>query len=85
MPQIPCWSGNIKGKLFLLHGDMDSNVLPSQTFQLVDALVQKNKDFELLIVPNAGHGTLLWSPYPLRLSWDFLVRNLMHAEPPSGL
>jgi dipeptidyl-peptidase-4 len=74
--------GNIKGKLFLLHGDMDSNVLPSQTLQLVDALIRANKDFELLIVPNAGHGALLLSRYAMRRSWDFLVRNLMHAEPP---
>ncbi len=72
----------IKGKLFLLHGDMDSNVLPSQTLQLADALIRANKDFELLIVPNAGHGALLLSRYALRRSWDFLVRNLMHAEPP---
>ena len=54
----PLAVGNIKGKLFLLHGDMDSNVLPSQTLQLVDALIRANKDFELLIVPNAGHGAL---------------------------
>jgi len=78
----PTLVGNIKGKLFLLHGDMDSNVFPSQTLQLVDALIHANKDFELLIVPNAGHGALLLSRYALRRSWDFLVRNLMQAEPP---
>jgi dipeptidyl-peptidase-4 len=78
----PMLAGKIKGKLFLLHGDMDSNVFPSQTLQLVDALIRANKDFELLIVPNAGHGALLVSRYALRRSWDFLVRNLMHAEPP---
>ena len=80
----PTLASKIKGKLFLLHGDMDSNVLPSQTLQLVDALIHANKDFDLLIVPNAGHGTLLLSPYALRRSWDFLVRNLMHAQPPDG-
>jgi dipeptidyl-peptidase 4 len=80
----PTLANKVKGKLFLLHGDMDSNVLPSQTLQLVDALIHANKDFDLLIVPNAGHGTLLLSPYALRRSWDFLVRNLMHAEPPDG-
>jgi dipeptidyl-peptidase-4 len=79
----PLLAGSIKGKLFLLHGDMDSNVFPSQTLQLVDALIRANKNFEMLIVPNAGHGTLLLSRYALRRSWDFLVRNLMHAEPPA--
>jgi dipeptidyl aminopeptidase/acylaminoacyl peptidase len=78
----PTLASKVKGKLFLLHGDMDSNVLPSQTLQLVDALIHANKDFDLLIVPNAGHGALLLSRYALRRSWDFLVRNLMHAQPP---
>jgi dipeptidyl aminopeptidase/acylaminoacyl peptidase len=78
----PLLAGKIKGKLFLLHGDMDSNVLPSQTLQLVDALIRANKDFDLLIVPNAGHGTLMLNRYALRRSWDFFVRNLLHAEPP---
>ena len=78
----PTLAGQIKGRLFLLHGDMDSNVLPDQTLQLVDALIRANKDFELLIVPNAGHGALILNRYALRRSWDFLVRNLMHAEPP---
>jgi dipeptidyl-peptidase 4 len=80
----PLLVNSIKGKLFLLHGDMDSNVLPSQTFQLVDALIKANKDFELLIVPNGRHGLLMLDPYPLRRSWDFMVRNLLHAEPPPG-
>jgi dipeptidyl-peptidase-4 len=80
----PLMVNSIKGKLFLLHGDMDSNVLPSQTYQLVDALIKANKDFELLIVPNAGHGLLMLDPYPLRRSWDFMVRNLLNAEPPAG-
>jgi dipeptidyl-peptidase 4 len=78
----PLLAGKIKGKLFLLHGDMDSNVLPSQTLRLADALIRANKDFDLLIVPNAGHGTLLLNRYALRRSWDFFVRNLLHAEPP---
>jgi len=78
----PTLAGQIKGRLFLLHGDMDSNVLPNQTLQLVDGLIRANKDFELLIVPNAGHGALILNRYALRRSWDFLVRNLLHAEPP---
>ena len=78
----PLMAKNITGKLFLLHGDMDSNVFPSHTYQLIDALIKANRDFELLIVPNAGHGTLLSSPYAMRRSWDFLVRNLRNATPP---
>jgi len=72
----------IKGRLFLLHGDMDSNVLPGQTLQLADALIKANRDFDLLIVPNAGHGTLAPRSYALRRAWDFMVRHLLGAEPP---
>lgn len=73
---------NIRGKLFLLHGDMDSNVLPSQTLQLAAALIGANRDFDLLIVPNAGHVTARGRTYALRRAWDFMVRHLMGAEPP---
>lgn len=75
-------AANIKGHLFLLHGDMDSNVPPSQTLQVADALIQANRDFDLLIVPNAGHGTLEPRSYALRRAWDFLVRHLQGVEPP---
>ena len=78
------FAANITGKLFLLHGDMDSNVLPSHTLQVADALIKANRDFDLLIVPNAGHGTLEPRSYALRRAWDFLVRHLMGVEPPTG-
>ena len=78
------FAANITGKLFLLHGDMDSNVLPSHTLQVADALIKANRDFDLLIVPNAGHGTLEPRSYALRRAWDFLVRHLMGLEPPTG-
>jgi dipeptidyl aminopeptidase/acylaminoacyl peptidase len=76
-------AGNLKGKLMLITGDMDENVSPTLTMKLVDALIKANKDFDLLIVPNEGHGAAL-SPYAARRKWDFFVRNLLGAEPPDG-
>jgi dipeptidyl aminopeptidase/acylaminoacyl peptidase len=76
-------AGNLKGKLLLIHGDLDENVSPTLTLKLVDALVKANKDFDLLILPNEGHGASL-SPYALRRKWDYFVRNLLGAEPPAG-
>jgi len=75
-------AANLKGKLLLIHGEMDDNVHPAHTLRLVDALIRANKDFELLIVPNATH--LIMNAYPRRRQWDFLVRNLMGVEPPAG-
>jgi dipeptidyl aminopeptidase/acylaminoacyl peptidase len=80
----PALAANLKGRLMLLHGDLDSNVLPGQTLMLVDALIKANKDFDLLLVPNAGHTTLLQSPWAMRRALDFLVRQLLGKEPPEG-
>ncbi len=71
----------LKGKLMLIHGDIDENVNMSCTIQLVDALMKANKDFELLIVPNYGHG-LNKSSYFIRKRWDFFVKNLLQTDPP---
>jgi dienelactone hydrolase len=79
----PTLAGNLKGKLLLVHGEMDENVSPTLTLKLVDALVKANKDFDLLVLPNEGHGASL-SPYAMRRKWDYFVRYLLGAEPPAG-
>ena len=35
---------------------MDNNVPPYNTLLVVDALIKANKDFDLLMLPNAAHG-----------------------------
>ncbi|HTH51515.1 MAG TPA: DPP IV N-terminal domain-containing protein, partial [Pyrinomonadaceae bacterium] len=47
---------NLKGHLMLAHGTMDDNVPPSNTLLVVDALIKANKDFDLVMIPNARHG-----------------------------
>jgi dipeptidyl-peptidase 4 len=73
----------LEGKLLLISGDMDENVQVSQTFLLVDALIRANRDFDLLIVPNAGHSVLTYSPYAQRRMWDYFVRHLLGEAPPA--
>jgi small ligand-binding sensory domain FIST len=63
---------------------MDDNVHPTQTLRLVDRLIRANRDFELLIVPGAEHFFVGYEFYVRRRKWDFLVRNLLGAEPPAG-
>lgn len=75
---------NLKGKLLLACGDMDDNVHPALTLQLVDALIKANKDFDLLVLPNANHGFDSALPYFTRKKWDYFVRNLLGEEPPQG-
>jgi dipeptidyl-peptidase 4 len=76
-------AGKLQGKLLLMHGEMDDNVHPALTMQLVDALIKANKDFDLLIVPNVAHG-IMSNPYALRRQWDYFVRHLLGATPPAG-
>ena len=73
---------NLKGKLFLVHGEMDDNVTPHLTMRLVDALIAANKDFDLLIIPNAEHSLHVHNAYWVRRRWDYFVRHLMGETPP---
>lgn len=77
---------NLKGRLYLTVGEMDTNVDPSSTMQVANALIAAGKDFDLLVVPNGGHGAT--GPDGTRRRNDFFVRWLMGVNPPdwnSGL
>jgi dipeptidyl aminopeptidase/acylaminoacyl peptidase len=72
----------LQGKLMLIAGELDTNVDPATTMQVVNALIKAGKDFDLLIVPGAGHspgGT----PYGWRRRADFYLRHLSGADPQS--
>ena len=70
----------VTGKLLLMVGEVDTNVDPSSTFQVVNALIKANVDFELLDMPGQGHGVAR-TAYGARRLEDFFVRNVLHAEP----
>jgi dipeptidyl aminopeptidase/acylaminoacyl peptidase len=74
---------NLKGHLLLAHGTMDDNVPPNETMLVVDALIKANKDFDLLLIPNAAHGYGAASQYMTRRRWDYFVRYLAGAIPPA--
>ena len=74
---------NLKGHLLLAHGTMDNNVPPYNTLLVVNELIKANKDFDLIMLPNRGHG-FGNEPYMVRRRWDYFVRYLLGGEPPSG-
>lgn len=74
---------NLTGKLLLIHGEMDDNATPHGTMRLVDALITANKDFDLLIIPNADHFMMVHREYFVRRRWDYLVEHLLGETPPS--
>jgi dipeptidyl aminopeptidase/acylaminoacyl peptidase len=73
---------DLKGKLFLMVGELDTNVDPASTMQVVNALIKANKDFDLMVFPGGGHGSG-GSPYGVHRRNDFFVRNLLGVEPRS--
>jgi dipeptidyl-peptidase-4 len=73
---------NLQGKLLLTVAELDKNVDPASTMQVVNALIKADKDFDLLIVPGAAHG-IGESPYASRRRMDFFVRHLLGVEPRS--
>lgn len=70
----------LKGKLLLTVGELDKNVDPSSTLQVVNALIKAGKDFEFLMIPGGGHGSGS-APYGRRRRMDFFVRHMMGPEP----
>ncbi len=73
-------ANKVTGKLLLVVGEVDRNVDPASTMQVAAALIKANRDFDLLVVPGAGHGAAE-TPYGSRRRMDFFVRHLLGVEP----
>ncbi len=78
------YARNLKGHLLLAHGTMDDNVPLNNTLLLVDALEKANKDFDLVLFPNAHHGYGEASQYMMRRRWDYFSRYLAGNTPPAA-
>ena len=68
---------NLKGRLLLVHGDMDNNVHPAGTVRLADALIRANKRFDFMIMPGKAHGFANYQPYYTRLMFEYFAEHLM--------
>ena len=72
---------NLKGKLMIAHGSMDSNVPPNNTLILAEKLMDANKDFDMYIFPNSRHG-FRQGNFWMRKRWDYFVQHLRGETPP---
>jgi dipeptidyl aminopeptidase/acylaminoacyl peptidase len=74
-------AAGLKGRLLLIHGTMDNNVPPYNTLLVADALIKANKDFDMILIPNSGHG---FAPanWVMVQRWNYFVRHLLDADPP---
>lgn len=71
----------LQGKLMLIVGEMDNNVDPASTYQVVDALIKAEKDFDLIVVPGMGHSS--GGKFGEHKRRDFFVKNLLDIDPPA--
>ncbi len=84
-PQYPTSSNvdnasKLVGKVLLIVGEMDSNVDPASTLQVVNALVKADKHFDMMFIPGQNHGVaVLASQHYLQ---DYFVHHLLGVEPP---
>lgn len=71
---------NLRGKLMLVHGDLDEAVHPAMTTRVAAALIDAGKRFDMMVFPDQGHSSGGW--YGSRLIFDYFVRHLMGYEVP---
>ena len=70
----------LRRPLMLVVGELDDNVDPSSTMQVVNALIKAGRDFELVVLPGVHH--TMGEDFGERKRFDFFVRNLMGVNPP---
>ncbi len=75
------YAANLQGKVLFIHGLLDHGVHAGGLFQLTQALMDENKKFDLVILPQAGHEL---TGYAMVRMWDYFVDNLAGIQPPAN-
>ncbi len=70
-------AANLKGKLLLVHGDMDSNVHHAGTMRLANALIKANKRFDFMLLPGKAHGFSDMQPYFTQMMMEYFAEHLL--------
>jgi dipeptidyl aminopeptidase/acylaminoacyl peptidase len=79
-------AAKLQGRLLLVVGELDTNVDPASTMQVVAALIRADRQFDLLVVPGENHGAARsgeYARYGQRKQYDFFVQHLMGVAPPN--
>jgi dipeptidyl-peptidase-4 len=74
-PETIALSGNLRGHLLLMHGDVDSDVLIDGTMQLAGALQRAGKKFDLQVIIGGPHG-IDSNAYAQQYSWSYFLEHL---------
>ena len=77
IPDNASLAKNLKGHLLLVHGDIDNNVHPANTYRVADALIKANKRFDMMIMPGQRHGFGNFQQYFDRMVWYYFAQHLL--------
>ena len=72
-------AGNLQGKFLIISGMLEWAMPVAMTFRVIQALQEANKRFDMILVPNSGHGR---NSYTIQRSWDYVVEHLLGQQPP---
>ena len=75
---------NLKGRLLLVHGELDNNVHPANTLRLVDALIKANKRFDMLYLPGKRHAYADYQDYVNQRMMEYFAEHLLGDYQPTA-
>ena len=73
------YAKNLNGRLLVYYGTSDNNVHPSNSLQLIKALQQAGKSFEVQVGPDQGHSNV-----NAQRMMEFFIENLVMRAPQDG-
>jgi Dipeptidyl peptidase IV (DPP IV) N-terminal region/Prolyl oligopeptidase family len=73
-------ASKLQGRALIIIGEMDTNVDPASSLQVVNALMKAHKHFDMLYIPGQNHGVASVAPEHYRD--DYFVHYLLGVEPP---
>jgi len=75
-------AARLAGKLLIIFGELDENVLPAGTLQFIAALIENDRPFDMLMLPGANHYSATRTRHFVHRHFDYFVRHLLKVEPP---
>lgn len=88
LASTPHHAERLEGKLMIAVNLLDDDVHPAASYQLMQALIEANKSFDVMILPNANHHflsqTLVEQPYFRQRKWEYFVEHLLGVDPQTG-
>ena len=73
----------LSGNLLIMFGDLDENVLPGSVLQFIASLIENDRPFDMVMLPNARHATVSRTRHYVRRHLDYFVEHLLGEKPPA--